>query len=161
MNFRRKWCRQILSTKARDGSIPDAIVLIVWVWRHINNKLFTSLFPFSIFKLNGFPLITHQLERGGLSIFLTTTKKMRDVIGKGFLKVVDVTYTDGQRKNIVPEERRHNCRWCGKQYTKTSHLKSHLRSHTGERPFVCDWEGCGKAFSRSDELSRHTLTHTK
>ncbi|KAK2905401.1 hypothetical protein Q8A67_007200 [Cirrhinus molitorella] len=68
----------------------------------------------------------------------------------------------GGRGSNMGKKKQHVCHiaGCGKVYGKTSHLRAHLRWHSGERPFVCTWMFCGKRFTRSDELQRHRRTHT-
>nr|CDS26207.1 zinc finger protein [Hymenolepis microstoma] len=62
----------------------------------------------------------------------------------------------------VDEKKNHICLFnnCGKVYSKMNKLMEHIRSHSGERPFVCDREGCKAAFSRQYGLKRHLAIHS-
>lgn len=65
-------------------------------------------------------------------------------------------------KNAINRVRSFQCTYpnCTKSYLKASHLKQHIRSHTGEKPYKCTWHNCNWQFTRSDELTRHYRKHT-
>ena len=50
---------------------------------------------------------------------------------------------------------------CAKAYSRLENLKTHLRSHTGEKPYLCEFPGCAKAFSNASDRAKHqNRTHS-
>ncbi|GIZ03519.1 transcriptional activator GLI3 [Caerostris extrusa] len=50
---------------------------------------------------------------------------------------------------------------CFKAYSRLENLKTHLRSHTGEKPYLCEFPGCTKAFSNASDRAKHqNRTHS-
>lgn len=51
----------------------------------------------------------------------------------------------------------YECHLCSKRFTRPYNLKSHLRTHTDDRPFICTI--CNKAFARQHDRKRHEDLH--
>lgn len=52
------------------------------------------------------------------------------------------------------------CTDCHKVFSRPYNLKSHMRTHTLERPYECHYYPCGWKFARPHDLKRHELQHT-
>ncbi|XP_078054871.1 zinc finger protein 367-like [Mustelus asterias] len=82
-------------------------------------------------------------------------------------------YKDGMRRgrpraevvrDLITEGKlstsRIRCHTCNRVFPREKSLQAHTRTHTGERPYVCDYPSCGRAFVQSGQLKTHQRLHT-
>lgn len=53
----------------------------------------------------------------------------------------------------------YQCNICEKRFTRQTHVKRHMLTHSSIKPYKC--KSCDKSFSRSDHLQKHSILHSQ
>lgn len=117
-----------------------------------------SLSPFDTTSLGPLDSHSREVSPSSKSCRRSSTSSIpnRDYI----LELADPTRpaASGTDKRVQKHPATFQCTLCPKRFTRAYNLRSHLRTHTDERPFVCTV--CGKAFARQHDRKRHEGLHS-
>ncbi|XP_013793343.2 zinc finger protein 367-like, partial [Limulus polyphemus] len=106
-------------------------------------------------------LLSSPESRGNINVGLTKTnnsrKQQKEVGRRGRPRLDTLTNLilegSSSRSSI-------KCHVCNRVFPRGKSLQAHLRTHTGERPYICKFLKCGKAFAQSGQLKTHQRLHT-
>jgi hypothetical protein len=66
-----------------------------------------------------------------------------------------------QPDSFPTKTKKHTCTYsqCNKSFSQRTHLLIHIRSHSGEKPYLCGVPCCGQRFSQLGNLKTHERRH--
>ena len=78
--------------------------------------------------------------------------------GDGTRRGMSLPHSGTRQGTRSPSSKKHRCPYCATEFTRHHNLKSHLLTHSQEKPYVCST--CQSRFRRLHDLKRHTKLHT-
>ena len=76
---------------------------------------------------------------------------------KNFSSAENYKYSYRYQTDVTRSSVKYNCQYCHYSTSLKGNLTTHLRKHTGDRPFKCDL--CESSFACASNLTRHRTIH--
>lgn len=86
------------------------------------------------------------------------TPFLQPTIPEGGRRGMSLPHSGTRQGTKSPSSKKHRCPYCATEFTRHHNLKSHLLTHSQEKPYVCST--CSSRFRRLHDLKRHTKLHT-
>lgn len=83
---------------------------------------------------------------------------LQSQVNEGAKRGMSLPHSGTRQGTKSPSSKKHRCPYCATEFTRHHNLKSHLLTHSQEKPYVCST--CSSRFRRLHDLKRHTKLHT-
>ncbi len=81
------------------------------------------------------------------------------VVSEILINDVESDKRSSNKRPLSEVERPFVCDVCDRKFIRSTHLRRHMRIHTGEKPFACHI--CGRKYARGDYLRAHIQGHRR
>ncbi|KAF5313921.1 hypothetical protein D9619_013040 [Psilocybe cf. subviscida] len=102
---------------------------------------------------------SHSHERSRSVGFSTPEDEWSSETGPSSYSMGQSTRSESPDTTKKKKVKLHRCPQCNKDFPRPSGLRTHMNTHTREKPYPCTFPGCDRTFSVVSNAKRHMRTH--